>query len=157
MKIAVSLMFALAVGMLTTLPLLGATRAAEEPHFVAADRVAAGRLLVNYGGCNDCHTPRWNELHDRIPESRRLIGNPIGFRGPWGTSYASNLRLAFASMSEAQWLALVHDPRGVAHPPMPWFNISVLSAADQRAIYAYIRSLGPAGKPATAYTAPASH
>jgi hypothetical protein len=40
---------------------------------------------------------------------------------------------------------------------MPWFNITVLSTDDQRAIYAYIHSLGPAGKPAPAYTPPASH
>jgi len=33
-------------------------------------------------------------------------------------------------------------------PPMPWFNMRSMSEADQRAMYAYIRSLGPAGQPA---------
>ena len=30
-------------------------------------------------------------------------------------------------------------------PPMPWFNMRAMSVADLKAMYAYIRSLGPAG------------
>jgi mono/diheme cytochrome c family protein len=129
-------------------------RAAEAPHVVAADPIAAGRFLVDYGDCNDCHTAQFSQLHDKIPESRRLTGNPRGFKGPWGTSYAPNLRLVFASMSEEQWLHLVRDPRGVDHRPMPWWNVQRLTPNDQRAIYAYIHSLGPAGKPMPGYAPP---
>jgi len=37
---------------------------------------------------------------------------------------------------------------------MPWFNVRAMSAADLRAMYRYIRSLGPAGAPAPAYPPP---
>jgi len=129
-------------------------RAADSPHVVGPDPISIGRFLVNYGGCNDCHTPHWDERHLAIPESRRLTGNPEGFTGPWGTSYAANLRLVIAGLSEDQWLALVRNHRNVGHPPMPWWNVQVLGLNEQRAIYAYIHSLGPAGKPAPAYQPP---
>ena len=37
---------------------------------------------------------------------------------------------------------------------MPWFNVQAMSTADLRAMYRYIKSLGPAGKPAPAYLPP---
>jgi hypothetical protein len=39
-------------------------------------------------------------------------------------------------------------------PPMPWFNLHHMSERDLRAIYRYVRHLGPAGKPAPAYVPP---
>lgn len=39
-------------------------------------------------------------------------------------------------------------------PPMPWFALHDMSDADLRAIYRYIRFLGPAGTPAPAYLPP---
>jgi mono/diheme cytochrome c family protein len=150
-------MIATGAAALIAFPGTGEVRAADAPHVVAADQIAAGRFLVDYGDCNDCHTARFSQVHDAIPESRRLTGNPRGFKGPWGTSYAPNLRLVFASMTEQQWLRLVRDPRGVDHRPMPWWNVQQLTTGDQRAIYAYIRSLGPAGKVMPAYEPPVSH
>jgi hypothetical protein len=41
-----------------------------------------------------------------------------------------------------------------ARPPMPWFNVRDMSTSDLRAIYRYIRHLGPTGKPAPAYVPP---
>ncbi len=49
-----------------------------------------------------------------------------------------------ASMSESQWLQ--HARSMQPRPPMPWFNL--------RAIYRYVRAVGPAGKPAPAYLPP---
>ena len=37
---------------------------------------------------------------------------------------------------------------------MPWFNVRAMSSGDLRAMYRYVRSLGPAGKPAPAYLPP---
>jgi len=37
---------------------------------------------------------------------------------------------------------------------MPWFNLRAMNDADLRAIYRYVRSLGPAGEPAKAYLPP---
>jgi hypothetical protein len=33
---------------------------------------------------------------------------------------------------------------------MPWFDVRAMSAADLKAVYRYIRHLGPAGQPAPA-------
>jgi len=110
-----------------------------------------GRYLSIIGGCNDCHTPGYLEKSGAVPESRWLSGSPVGFQGPWGTTYAANLRLVAASMSEAQWLT---HARAARRPPMPWFNIRTMSDPDLGAIYAYLRSLGPGGAPAPAYLPP---
>jgi mono/diheme cytochrome c family protein len=110
-----------------------------------------GRYLSIIGGCNDCHTPGYLEKSGAVPESLWLSGSPVGFQGPWGTTYAANLRLVAASMSEAQWLA---HARAARRPPMPWFNVRTMSDPDLSAIYAYLRSLGPGGAPAPAYVPP---
>lgn len=78
-------------------------------------RVERGRYLVNFGGCNDCHTPK--KMTERGPvddESHRLSGHPAeaklppppvlantpwfastagltAWSGPWGVTYATNL------------------------------------------------------------------
>ncbi len=78
-------------------------------------RVARGRYLVNYGGCNDCHTPK--KMTERGPvddEARLLSGHPesptlppppitgdspwfaataglTAWSGPWGITYSANL------------------------------------------------------------------
>jgi len=82
--------------------------------------IQRGRYLVDYGGCNDCHTPKLMTAKGPAPDrSRRLSGHPsnaqlppippnaIGPRpdqwgaitnsdltawaGPWGISFAANL------------------------------------------------------------------
>jgi hypothetical protein len=40
----------------------------------------------------------------------------VGFKGPWGVSYPTNLRLSVQRMSEEQWLTYARAPR---LPPMP--------------------------------------
>jgi hypothetical protein len=75
----------------------------------------------------------------------------VGYQGPWGTTYASNLRLVIGSMSEAQWIAHARKER---LPPMPWFNLRAMTDQDLAAVYAFVRSLGPAGTVAPAYVAP---
>src|SRR5690606_30033952 len=64
-----------------------------------------GRYLVAVGGCNDCHTPGFAESNGNVPEVDQLLGSDIGYSGPWGVSYAGNLRLAAAMMSPEQWRA----------------------------------------------------
>jgi mono/diheme cytochrome c family protein len=124
------------------------------PHVAADDPIAAGRFLVNYGGCNDCHTGGQLEGQPLPPESGRLEGSTVGFMGPWGVSYAPNLRMVLASMSPAQFTALIANPGPMGKPPMPWPALQSLSQADQLAIYAYIHSLGPAGTMTPADVAP---
>lgn len=86
------------------------------PNPYSAARIERGRYLVEFGGCNDCHTP-WAfdpELSMPMPDlGRRLSGHPAGgpdpvgsigtgdmaligptftsFRLPFGTVYSTNL------------------------------------------------------------------
>jgi mono/diheme cytochrome c family protein len=117
----------------------------------ATGLVERGRYLARTAGCNDCHTPHYPEKAGDVPEREWLTGVPVGFQGPWGTSYPANLRLLLNDMTEAQWLARARQPM---RPPMPWFALRDMTDDDLRAIYAYVRSLGPAGVPAPVAAAP---
>jgi len=105
--------------------------------------IARGRYLVQIGGCNDCHTPGYAETAGELPTDEWLTGQDIGFRGPWGTSYPSNLRLTINWLTEEEWLTFARAPR---LPPMPWFNLRDMSDQDLRAVYRFIRDLGPKGE-----------
>lgn len=113
--------------------------------------LARGRFILAFGGCNDCHTAGYMAKEGQVPESEWLLGSDVGLQGPWGTTYPTNLRLLLAAMTEDQWL---QSARARRLPPMPWFNLARLDDADLRAMYRYIRSLGPAGREAPAYVAP---
>jgi len=110
-----------------------------------------GRYLVQIGGCNDCHTPEYPEKDGKIDEKLWLTGSILGWRGPWGTTYAANLRLKVAGMTEADWMKRA---RSALRPPMPWFNLRDMSDGDLRAVYRYIKYMGPAGQPAPDYVPP---
>jgi mono/diheme cytochrome c family protein len=135
------------VGALGVMPFVGGGRpasASEEDgaaSVVAATPEAAGRHLVRIGGCNDCHTPGFMQQGEAVPESQWLIGVPLGFKGPWGTTYAPNLRTKAFALSEAQWTTFVKNHTG--RPPMPWTATHAMSDADRRNLYLYLRSLGP--------------
>lgn len=90
----------------------GGAPGAESP---ADDRIARGKYLVNFGGCNDCHTP--HKMGPKGPEpdmTRLLSGHPsdlalppppppsgpwivtgaasfTAWAGPWGVSFTANL------------------------------------------------------------------
>lgn|GEM_PF-264476 len=117
----------------------------------AGASVERGRYLVAVAGCNDCHTGGYAESGGRVPESEWLLGTPVGFRGPWGVSYPSNLRLTVQSMTEAQWMQFARVER---LPPMPWFALRDMTEEDLRSLYRYIRALGPKGERAPAAVGP---
>lgn len=110
--------------------------------------VERGRYLVGFGSCNDCHTPGWRASDGTIPVAQWMTGSSLGYRGPWGTSYPANVRLEFARISEADWLFMVRTRAG--HWPMVWHDLRFLKTDDQRAIYRFIRHLGPRGVAAPA-------
>jgi mono/diheme cytochrome c family protein len=110
-----------------------------------------GRYLVRISGCNDCHTAGYPESGGKIPQDQWLTGSAVGWSGPWGTTYPANLRLLVQSLSESQWLSFARTPR---RPPMPWFALRDMSDTDLRAIYQFLRHLGPKGEPAPAYVPP---
>lgn len=57
--------------------------------------ISRGKYLVEIGGCNDCHTAGFGPSGGTTPESERLLGSNLGFRGGWGTTYPSNLRVMY--------------------------------------------------------------
>ena len=114
--------------------------------------IQRGRYIVTVSGCNDCHTPGYLINGAKIPEKEWLTGSAMGWRGSWGTTYPTNLRLYFQDMTEDQWVQVAKEMRRL--PPMPYFSLNSMSESDVRALYTYIRSLGPAGKPAPKFIPP---
>ncbi|HEY6940534.1 cytochrome C [Dokdonella sp.] len=110
------------------------------------DLVQRGRYVVLIGGCNDCHTPGFTANAGKVPESQWLTGDDLGWSGPWGTTYAPNLRLRLATMDSASFKRYAHA--FTARPPMPYWAVNAMSDADLDALYAFVQSLGPAGKEA---------
>jgi mono/diheme cytochrome c family protein len=113
--------------------------------------VKRGRYLVKTTGCNDCHTPGYGMSNGQVEESRWLIGDQLGWEGPWGVTYPTNLRLFMQYISQEQWLHIARQP---ARPPMPWFSLREMTDEDLIAIYQYVRSLGAAGTAAPDYVPP---
>ena len=117
-----------------------------------AELLARGEYLVRIAGCNDCHTPAYAERGGEVPRQEWLVGSPLGFSGPWGTTYATNLRMKVAEMDEAGWLKYTADLR--TRPIMPDFAIRAMHEDDRRALYRFIKSLGPGGQKAPEYLPP---
>lgn len=122
------------------------TRPSATPALDHQALVARGEYLVRIAGCNDCHTPGYAAAGGEVPEESWLTGSSEGFLGPWGTTYPTNLRLRVASMEEEAWMAYSATLR--ARPLMPDFAVRAMTEDDRRALYRFIRSLGPAGDPA---------
>ena len=114
--------------------------------------VERGRYLVKVAGCNDCHTAGYAMAGGKVPEAEWLKGDKLGWRGPWGTTYAVNLRLYMTSMSETGWVQSARNMK--ARPPMPWFALHDMTDQDLKAIYHYVQWLGPAGEPAPTFVPP---
>lgn len=117
-----------------------------------ADAIARGEYMVRMGGCNDCHTPGWSDSAGQLPTAQWLTGSPLANLGPWGTTYPANLRLKVAGMDEQTWLAYSGNLH--TRPLMPDFTLRAMREDDRRAVYRFIRSLGPAGQAAPAYLPP---
>jgi hypothetical protein len=116
----------------------------DGPFVRAATPEEAGRYLTVVGGCGDCHTAAHpGNTGGKTPDIE-LAGNPVGYRGPWGTSYAVNLRRLTHQISEDRWVIILKTRPGL--PPMPWGNVQQMNERDLRAMYRYIRSLGIIGK-----------
>jgi mono/diheme cytochrome c family protein len=131
-------------------PLFAAQTSVAQP--AKKEQIQRGRYLVKIGGCNDCHTPGYIQKNGDVDEKVWLTGSPLGWSGPWGTTYPVNLRQFMAGKSEQEWVK--HARTMTPRPPMPWFNVRAMTDADLKAIYAYTRSLGPGGEPAPKFLPP---
>ena len=114
-----------------------------------ADQIARGHYLVTVTGCNDCHTPGY--LFGSPDTSRRLSGSELGWKGPWGVSYARNLtpepRTGIGAWSEGDIVAALRTgkrPDGtMLLLPMPWPDLAALTDEDAMAIAKYLKTLPP--------------
>lgn len=133
------------------LPLAGCKHGsqASAPDKVALNR---GKRFVMIMGCNDCHTPGYAESNGNLPESQWLTGSNVGWHGPWGTTYAGNLRKLVQGIDQGQWIKLLRD--GQMQPPMPAYAFKSLQDQELGYIYTYISSLGTAGTDAPAFLPP---
>jgi hypothetical protein len=130
---------AIAIGAtLAALPL-----AAHAAGDVSVDR---GRQMSIVGGCHDCHTAGYNESSGQIDPNTALKGSPVGWQGPWGTTYPANLRLTVSTKTEDEWVAFAKSFK--TRPPMPYYNVHAMDESDLRSLYLYIKSLGAPGEPA---------
>jgi len=137
----------------TTAGTPGAKGPDVDPQSQRTGGIKRGRYLTIVGGCNDCHTAGYAPSGGQVPETQWLLGDStVGFRGPWGTTYAPNLRRVAAKMNEDEWVRYVKDLK--TRPPMPWFTLKQWLEIDLRALYRYIRQIGPAGEATTAFVPP---
>jgi hypothetical protein len=108
--------------------------------------VERGRHVIKTMGCNSCHTPDYMIKRSNIPEEDWLVGSTLGFRGTYGTVYPTNLRLLLNNMTEDEWLVLAKQMR--EDSPMAWIMLPKTVDQDLRAIYKFVKYLGPKGTPA---------
>ena len=121
-----------------------AMMATNSPAVQAMTMEQAGEYLTIVGSCNDCHTQGWVEKKGNVPPADRFAGLNVGFRGDWGTSYGKNLRTVTQRQSEDHWVeTLKTADGGDGKLPMPWWNTALMNERDLRAMYRYIKSLGP--------------
>ncbi len=112
-----------------------------------AKQLERGEYLCVISGCGDCHTP--GTLYGNPDFSRKLSGSEIGWRGPWGVSYARNLtpdlETGMGYWTEDQIVNAFRTgqrPDGsVMLPPMPWQNLTRLTDEDAHALAAYLQSI----------------
>jgi len=118
---------------------------------LAAEEVSVetGRLVSIIGGCHNCHTEGYGEAEGKIDPNKALKGSRIGWRGPWGTTYAWNLRLIVQALNEDAFVIYLQTLR--ARPPMPWYNVRVMPESDIRSLYRYLKSLGDPGEDVPEY------
>ena len=94
--------------------------------------ISRGKYLIKIVGCNDCHTAGYAPSGGAIPEEKWLLGDSLGYRGPWGTTYATNLRQNIQNFSEDGWISYARNLK--TRPPMPWWALNAMTDDDLRAI-----------------------
>lgn len=126
--------------------------AADAPRSPDSDLIRHGRQLTVIAGCNDCHTRGFAPSGGKVPEAQWLLGDSLGYAGPWGTTYPTNLRRRLASMDLAAFKAYARTL--TTRPPMPYWALNAMSDRDLEALHAFTKSLGPAGEDAPAALPP---
>lgn len=126
-----------------------ATKQAEEAKPATMTPLQRGEYIATISGCNDCHTP--GTLYGAPDSKRQLSGSELGWRGPWGVSYARNLTPDLET-GLGTWTNVeieralrsgVRKDGSPILPPMSWPNSSRLTPDDMGSLIAYLKSLPP--------------
>ena len=113
------------------------------------EQLERGRYLVRVSGCDDCHTPGY--FYGAPDTTRFLSGSELGWKGPWGVSYARNLtpdpQTGIGAWSETDIVTAIRtgkrpDGRRLM-PPMPWPDFANYTDVDAGAIAKYLKSIPP--------------
>jgi len=104
--------------------------------------VERGLQVSITGGCHGCHTEGYTDSEGKIDPAKAMKGSSIGLRGPWGTTYPSNLRLIVHFMPEN---GFVKFAKARKRQPMPWYIVRAMDENDIRSLYRYLKSLGEGG------------
>jgi mono/diheme cytochrome c family protein len=117
---------------------------------VSAAQLARGKYLVEFGGCNDCHTP--GSLVGKPDAARYLGGSDVGFEIPnlgvfVGPNLTPDKETGLGNWTKEQIIAAFQtgtrpDGRQLA-TIMPWQAFSKLTKQDAEAIADYLMSLKP--------------
>ncbi len=117
----------------------------------AADpRVERGKYLVQFGGCNDCHTPGY--FMGKPDMARYLGGSDVGFAIPGlgvfvGPNLTPDKATGLGEWTAAQIVTAITTgvrPDGrVLAPIMPWRAFSHLTHADAMDIVLFLKSVPP--------------
>ena len=116
----------------------------------APEQIARGKYLVEFGGCNDCHTPGY--FLGKPDMSRYLGGSNVGFEIPKvgvfaGPNLTPDKETGLGNWTKEQIIAAVQigvRPDGrILAPIMPWQAFAKLTKTDVGAIADYLRSLPP--------------
>lgn len=120
--------------------------------FAGEVSVQRGLYVSVIGGCHDCHTEGYAQSQGVIDPEKALKGSTLGWQGPWGTSYATNLRLTASDLPEDGYVRHILTLQPL--PPMPGYNVRQMAPDDVRSLYLYIRSLGEPGERAPMFVSP---
>ena len=127
---------------------------------IFAAPATAGEISVERGlrvsilaGCQECHTAGYVLSEGKIDPAKAMKGSSIGFQGPWGTSYAANLRLTISGLSEDAFARFYGAAPKMA-PPMPYYKLGLMEKDDLRSLYRYLKSLGEPGEATPAFVPP---
>jgi mono/diheme cytochrome c family protein len=133
-----------------SLALISCAKQAPGPQpMTEAEQIARGSYLVHITGCNDCHTPGY--FYGAPDTSRALSGSELGWKGPWGVSFARNLtpdpQTGIGPWSESDIVTAIRTgkrPDGrMLLPPMPWPDFANLTDDDAMAIAKYLKTIPP--------------
>ncbi len=119
----------------------------------SSDKVKYGEYLVTIASCGDCHTPM---NKDGSPDFSKAFSGGFVFNTPMFKVAVANITpdsaTGIGAWSEDVFVekfrsnaadAFVNQDHGKQNTMMPWAMYGKMKEGDLRAIYAYLRTVGP--------------